>query len=305
MIKVGIIGCSSIAERCVIPAIKQVKGIELIAIASRDIEKARNWCNKFDAEPYTYNDILKSNVDMIYVSLPPALHFEWGKKVLMSGKNLLMEKTFTMDLEEATELFCIAKDRNLRCMEALMYEFHPVHNKIDSLLKEIGDIKHVDASFGFPYFQNKNDIRYSKELGGGSILDSLIYPLSFVFRVLGKQLLDYNTFFIEKDVIERGVITLKYKNAFANINFGFGQAYRNEIKICGSDKILKAQRVFSRTENCENPIEIVHNGNVTTHEIEKSNHFVNMIKYFISAQSLETKKENTLLRLRFMDEIRK
>lgn len=42
-----------------------------------------------------------------------------------------------------------------------------------------------------PHFDNKNDIRYSSELGGGAMLDCLIYPLSFVFRILGDDIVDY------------------------------------------------------------------------------------------------------------------
>jgi hypothetical protein len=217
-----------------------------------------------------------------------------------------MEKTFTTTENEAAELFEIADRKSLRCMEALMYEFHPVQDKIDYLSKGLGGIKHIEASFGFPYFTNKNDIRYSKELGGGSILDSLIYPLSFVHRILGKEILDYNILLIESDVVERGTISLRYKNAIANINFGFGQAYINEVRISGSKKMLKASRVFSRTDECINPIEIIQNNKSLPFAIEKSNHFKNMIRYFINkSNSLETKKENTILRMRFMDEIRK
>tara|TARA_R100001015_G_C4635178_1_gene203888 strand:- start:6542 stop:7453 length:912 start_codon:yes stop_codon:yes gene_type:complete len=302
--KIGILGCSSIAKRCVIPAIKKVKDLTLYGVASRDINKAIDWGFEYYTNPYTYDELLKSDVDIIYVSLPPALHYEWGKKVLLSGKHLLMEKTFTTSTIEAVELFNIAKQKGLKCMEALMYEFHPVHNKIDELLKDMGDVKHIDATFCFPYFANENDIRYSKKLGGGSIHDSLIYPLSFVYRILGDTPEGHTFTCIESEVIERGTICFTYMDSIANINFGFGQAYRNEITISCEDEVLKLQRAFSRTPECTNPIQIIKNGNVKNIEIEKADHFENMIKYFISEDCLELKRNNTCRRLKFMDEIK-
>jgi predicted dehydrogenase len=306
-IKIGILGCSSIAEKCIIPAIKKIKKASLSGVASRNKNKAIAWGIKHETKPYTYEELLLSDVDVIYISLPPGLHYKWGKKVLLSGKHLLMEKTFTTNLQDAIELFNIAKLKNLKCMEALMYEFHPVQNKIDGLLEKIGDVKHLDASFCFPHFTNKANIRYNKSLGGGSIYDSLIYPLSFVHRILGKNYKDCYHYFIENDVIERGTICLTYPNAIANINFGFGQAYRNEIAISGAKKTIKAKRVFSRTPDSVNPIHLISNDDIESLQINKSDQFENMISFFMSAsiKTLYKKELNTISRLKFMDKIAK
>ena len=112
MLKIGVLGNSSIARRSVIPAIKECKDFVLAGVGSR--------------EGQSYESILDSDVDAVYVSLPVGLHYEWGKKVLKSGKHLLMEKTFTESYGQAKELFDIASVLNLSCMEALMYEFHPL-----------------------------------------------------------------------------------------------------------------------------------------------------------------------------------
>jgi len=303
--KIGILGCSSIAKRCVIPAIKKIEGVELSGVASRDINKAIGWGFEYHTNPYTYGELLASDVDMIYVSLPPGLHYEWGKKVLLSGKHLLMEKTFTTNAPDAIELFNIAENRNLKCMEALMYEFHPVQKKIDILLESMGSVKYVDATFNFPYFEDKDDIRYKKALGGGSIHDSLIYPLSFVQRILGKSYEDCYYNFIEDEVVEKGTIMMAYPDSTAVINFGFGQAYRNEITISSEYETMKAERVFSRTPDCTNPIHIIQNGSTEYFEIDKSDQFESMIRFFISANTrdLYKKELNTISRLKFMDRI--
>ena len=189
-----------------------------------------------------------------------------------------------------------------------MYEHHPVQKQIDSLLAKVGKIRYVEASFGFPHFDNKDDIRYSRTLGGGAILDCLIYPLSFVFRVLGYDFIDCKpTIFYDDQtgVDERGYIHFEYKNAAANISYGFGHSYRNEVMVWGEDAVLKAKRAFSRTKHCTLPIEIWHNGQCDEYRVEKADHFLNMLHSFSQiVSSREVSGVDTLRRLSFIGGIR-
>jgi|TARA_R110000824_G_scaffold56028_1_gene153793 NDP-hexose-3-ketoreductase len=288
--KIGLIGHSSISRRSVIPAIQKSNDFDLGNIGTRD-----------NRSGYSYQDILDSDVDSIYVSLPVGLHYEWGKKVLESGKHLLLEKTFTTSLDEGKELFDIAESSNLNCMEALMYQFHPLQKQIKDLLPRLGKIRCVEAHFGFPHLDNKKDIRYQKNLGGGAKLDCLVYPLSFVFDILGYE---YDNFqelcFWDDDIDARGYIMLEFQDSLANISYGFGHSYRNEILIWGEDSILKVKRVFSRPEICDEKIEISKNGVTETFEVKNSDHFLNMLSEFKNP-SVDLKK-NTLKRLDFMGE---
>jgi len=298
MIKIGVLGYSSIARKSIIPAIEKSNDFVLNGIGSRN-----------EVTGKSYDDILKSDVDAIYVSLPVGLHFEWGKKVLESGKHLLLEKTFTENFEQAKQLFNLASTKNLTCMEALMYEFHPLQQQINLLLPDIGDIMSVEAHFGFPHFEDKSNIRYKKELGGGAILDCLIYPLSFVFKILGDNFLDYDStiFYDKKNKIdERGYIKLKYDKSIANISYGFGHAYRNEIIIWGSESILKVKRIFSRPKNCDDHIEVWTNGKCKTYEVEMKNHFFEMLNSFSNLiNSKDSLSKKTLKRMSFIDLVKK
>jgi len=294
LIKIGVLGYSSIAKRSVIPAINECDDFVLDGIGSRDIRNGKS-----------YEELLGSDVDAIYVSLPVGLHYEWGKKVLKSGKHLLMEKTFTESYGQAKELFDIASVLNLSCMEALMYEFHPLQNQIDSLLPVVGDIRCVEAHFGFPYIENKNDIRYQKDLGGGAILDALIYPLSFVFRILGDEYIDYEPILFydrENEIDERGYIQFKYDESVANISYGFGHFYRNEVIIWGEKAILKTNRVFSRPKNCDVPIQLWNNEKYEKYEVENKDHFVEMLYSFgNSIKFNKSTSDKTLQRMSFIE----
>ena len=294
LIKIGVLGYSSIAKRSVIPAINECDDFVLDGIGSRDIRNGKS-----------YEELLGSDVDAIYVSLPVGLHYEWGKKVLESGKHLLMEKTFTESYGQAKELFDLASELNLSCMEALMYEFHPLQNQIDSLLSTIGDIRCVEAHFGFPYIENKNDIRYQKDLGGGAILDNLIYPLSFVFRILGDEYINYEPILFydkENKIDERGYIQFKYDESIANISYGFGHSYRNEVIIWGERAILKVNRVFTRPKNCDVPIQLWNNGKYERYKVENKNHFVEMLYSFgNSIKFNKSTSDKTLQRMSFIE----
>ena len=76
-----------------------------------------------------------------------------------------------------------------------MYEFNPLHSQIDNLLSTKGNIKCVEAHFGIPHFEDKNNIRYFKELGGGAILDTLRFGMgdatigNFTWNQIGGSLL--------------------------------------------------------------------------------------------------------------------
>lgn len=295
MIKIGLIGYSSIAKKSTISAIEKCDKVSLGDIGTRDKRSG-----------YTYQDILESDVDAIYVSLPVGLHYEWGKKVIESGKHLLLEKTFTETYGEAEELFEMAKDYHLICMEALMYEFHPLQTDIKDLLSEVGNIKSVEAYFGFPHFENKDDIRYQSDLGGGATLDCLVYPLSFVFSILGYDYYDFESKVVWDDknnIDEGGYIRLQYDTAIANISYGFGHAYRNEITIWGDEGILNVKRVFSRPEICDEKINITKNGIVKSYDVQNSNHFVNMLDEFSKLKLREDLVKGTLERIELIEKI--
>jgi len=295
LIKIGLIGYSSISKKSTIPAIQQCDGVILDKIGTRDKRSG-----------YTYQDILESDVDAIYVSLPVGLHYEWGKKVLESGKHLLLEKTFTETYNQAKELFDISEDLGLTCMEALMFQFHPLQSKINDLLSEVGKIKSVESYFAFPHFENKNDIRYQNAIGGGAKLDCLVYPLGFTFNILGYDYYDFEpitSWDSTNDIDEYGNIRIRYKNSLANISYGFGHSYRNEITIWGETASLTVRRVFSRPEICDEKIHIIKNGQIKSHDVENSNHFVNMLNEFSKLKPNNHLKEGTLERIKLIEKI--
>ena len=95
---------------------------------------------------------------------------------------------------------------------------------------------------------------------------------------------------------------MDFRDSIANISYGFGHSYRNEILIWGENSMLKVKRVFSRPEMCDEKIEIIKNGVKETFEVENSDHFFDMLDEFKNPSSYL--KTNTLERLYFMEKIK-
>ena len=141
----GIIGCSRIAKRSVIPAIIKSEYAELEIIGSRSTDKAKEFASEFNCEKFgSYEDvILDDSVDFVYISTPIHTHAEWSNKSTAAGKHVYVEKSSTNDLKSAIEMVESAKENNVRIMEGFMFRFHPQHQKVKELIKEgkIGEVK--------------------------------------------------------------------------------------------------------------------------------------------------------------------
>ena len=178
-IKFGVIGCSRISQRSVIPAIINSKNSEIEMIGSRSLEKAEQFSNEFNCEKFgNYDDVISNNdVDVVYISTPIGTHEEWIKKAASAGKHILCEKSSTDSFDSAKKIIKSCKNNNVRILEALAFRFHPQHEKIKNLISnELKEIQNFYGIFGFSPPPN-DDIRWNKTLGGGVLNDVSCYPI--------------------------------------------------------------------------------------------------------------------------------
>ena len=131
-LKFGIIGCSRIAKRSVIPAIIKSEFAELEIIGSRSTDKAKEFAKEFDCEKFgTYEDVISNDsVDVVYISTPIGTHEEWSIKATAAGKHVYVEKSSTYSFDSAKKMVKSAKENNVRLMEGFMFRFHPQHQKV-------------------------------------------------------------------------------------------------------------------------------------------------------------------------------
>jgi len=127
-IRWGILGGAAIAGNTFIPAIKKASGAELVAIASRKAEKAKDWAVRFGIQKAygSYQELLADpEIDAVYNPLPNHLHLPLTIAALRAGKHVLCEKPLALTAAEVREMFAEAERQNRLLMEGFMYRFHP------------------------------------------------------------------------------------------------------------------------------------------------------------------------------------
>jgi predicted dehydrogenase len=284
VISIGVLGCASIADRSVIPAIRKSADVNLIAVASRDPARAADFAIRHDAQACTYDELLeRDDIESVYVPLPVGLHHLWGARVLAAGKHLLLEKTFTERLAQSVDLVSAASASGLVAMEALMYRFHPVHAQLRTLVLSgaIGELRHIDAHFGMPLLP-PNDIRRRSDLGGGASLDSLVYPLSLCLELAGRAPTGTHVRMLRDSsgIDIRGAVQSDWESVSAQMVYGVGFAYRNECRVWGVTGSIRLERAFTRPPDMPAELLVQTSEGVRTIVVPAADHFALMLRHF-------------------------
>ena len=151
-ISIGVLGCSRVAKKYFLPYVKSSESVDLGFIGSRSLERAQQFAKEYGVAKFgSYDDVINSNVDIVYISLPISMHEKWSIKAAKAGKHVLCEKSSTTSYESAKKILQICKENNVRILEAFSFRFHPQHIKIQDLIKgELGKLHNFYGSFGFP-----------------------------------------------------------------------------------------------------------------------------------------------------------
>ncbi len=176
-------------NRSLIPAIRASRHSELNAVASRSAETASQYAKEW-AIPHSfggYQEMLDSGqVDAVYISLPNHLHAEWTIRALNAGVAVLCEKPFALSLADVDAMIAASRAAGQPLAEAFMYRHHPQTKIAGDFIRQgnLGEISHAWGAFSF-LLNRPEDVRLKPELGGGSLWDIGIYPLSLSQYVFG------------------------------------------------------------------------------------------------------------------------
>ena len=192
-LRLGILGCANIARQFC-RDVQDLPEIVLAAVASRDGAKAQAFAQTYGVTRShdSYEALVADpEIDAIYLPLPNSMHAPWGLRVLAAGKHLLCEKPLALNLREAQDLFAAAQRHGVMLLEAYPYWFQPQTRDLVDLLHgsqqaAIGQVRSVQACFGFTLPQPVGNIRMDPTLGGGALLDAGSYPLSLIRLVMGE-----------------------------------------------------------------------------------------------------------------------
>lgn len=286
-VRFGIIGCSRVAKKAMLPAMNDAKMAEIGMIGSRSPEKALEFSKEFGCNSYgSYRDVLRNeNIDAVYISLPVGSHEEWTTKSAEAGKHVLCEKSSTTSLASAKRMVAACRKNNIRLLEGFSFRYHPQHKKVIGLIKQglLGDLLMFHGYFGFPFPDNDN-IRLKKELGGGVLNDSACYPI-YASRMLFEEEPLSVVCKLKMDA-QLGVdikadILLTYSDGkVAFISSAFGAYFQSTYSLWGSKSYLSMKRAYAVPKDMKTSILLNADNKISEIIVTPEDHFRLMVDDF-------------------------
>jgi predicted dehydrogenase len=182
-IRWGILSTAKIAREHVIPAIAKSQRGRVVAVASRDLSRAKAFARDLDIPKAhgAYKELLADpEIDAVYNPLPNHLHVAWSIRALAAGKHVLCEKPIGMNVAEAEQLLgAAAAHPKLKIMEAFMYRHHPQWQTARQIVQrgQIGHLRTIQTFFSY-FNDDLTNIRNQREIGGGALMDIGCYGVS-------------------------------------------------------------------------------------------------------------------------------
>jgi len=224
MVRWGILGCGKIAQKFA-NDLNRLDGCKLVAVGSRSLAKAETFRikNKAIFGFGSYQDLASCHeVDVVYIATPHTMHKENTLLCLNHGKHVLCEKPLAINAKQVEAMINAAKVKQLFLMEAIWTQFLPFLSKLKEIIADgvLGEIKMIEADFGFKAEYNPMSRLFDPNLGGGALLDIGIYPLFLCQTLLGPPDDIKASAVIGKTGVDESIgIILKWKNgAMANLN---------------------------------------------------------------------------------------
>ena len=252
-IKFGIIGCSAIAERIVIPAILKAKNSELEFIGSRSEGKAKKFAKKFSCRNYgSYKEVLeRKDIDAVYISLPIALQEKIVLDSAKARKHILCEKSVTTSFHSAEKIIQSCEKNNVHILEGFSFIYHPQQQKVLEYIKnnKIGTVFSFIGKYGFVLPYSKKDFRFKKELGGGVLNDVgcyLIKTSRMIFKT-NPISVNCNLYLKKKNGIDlKGSVYMRFPNNRISVGlFSYLDSFQSKYELWGEKGIISLERAFN------------------------------------------------------------
>ncbi len=240
-VKWGVLGTASIATRKVIPAMQKGEWSAVTAIASRDLNKAKDAAGKLGIEKAygSYEELLADpEIEAVYNPLPNHLHVPWSIKAAEAGKHVLCEKPVSLTVAEARTLLAARERCGVKIGEAFMVKTHPQWLRTRDLIRKgvIGELRAIVGVFSY-FNRDPKNVRNVPEWGGGAMLDIGCYPITTSRFIFGEEPVSVLA------LIERDPDFKTDRLASAILEFPSGQA----VFTCGTQLVAYQRMQFLGT----------------------------------------------------------
>lgn len=245
----GIIGAGNIAHKF-IEAVRMTKNADITAVASKSLERARDWAEKEGLSRYydSYETLLADpDIDIIYIATLSNAHYDNIKACLEAGKHVICEKPMTQTASQAQEMITLAREKQLFLMEGMWSRFLPKSLRVRRWIQEgrIGELHLMQANIGWKADKTYNKRLFYPELGGGSLYDIGIYPMELLPYYADQKITQMQ--FLKKDY-STGVddivsLNLQLERCIANIQCSFTTKMPEDAYLYGSDGYIHIPKI--------------------------------------------------------------
>ena len=196
----GILSTADIGRKKVIPGIQAADRSTVVAIASRDVERARSAAAALGIPRVhgSYEALLADpGIDAVYIPLPNHVHAEWTIAAARAGKHVLCEKPLAMTARDAERMVEACAAAGVVLMEAFMYRHHPSWVAVRELVAagRIGRLVAIQSWFSY-FNDDPANIRNIREYGGGALFDIGCYNVN-----LSRMLFDAEPRRVEASIV--------------------------------------------------------------------------------------------------------
>ncbi|MGQ9622941.1 MAG: Gfo/Idh/MocA family protein [Candidatus Caldatribacteriaceae bacterium] len=254
LVRWGVIGCGGIARRRTIPEVLRfAEKSRIVALMDVDEEALKAQTREFGiTKTYTtVAELLKEDLDAVYIASPVAFHFAQAKEALEAGKHVLCEKPLSLRVEEAEELVALAEKKNLKFGVAFMMRYNVYHERIKAFIEEgkIGQPVFARAQLTCFYPPIPGAWRQKKATGGGGALMDMgchcVDLLEWFFGEIQEVFGFLDTITHSYEVEDTSTVLLKFKNGAQGFVDNFfnipDEAGRNLLEIYGTKGAIFAQ----------------------------------------------------------------
>lgn len=281
-IKWGIVGPGKIATDFT-EDLKLIPDAEVAAVASRNLERAQQFADKFNIPNAfgSYDELFNSDsVDIVYVATPHNFHKDVAIQALNAGKHVLCEKPLGVSRAEVEEIVAAAKANQVFMMEGLWSRFNPSVQKAKQMADDgtIGNVGYLHADFAFFALDRGLDSRLlNPDLASGSLLDIGIYPIFLAYLILGmpQEIMAKSNFHDNGTELQTSML-FHYENAQAVLYSGLTSKSKMEAEISGSKGEIFIHPRWHEADGCRlekegetQEFELPRQGNGFVYEIEE------------------------------------
>lgn len=268
----AIIGCGNISHTHA-EAIQSITNANLLAIYSRDIQKANKFASSYACQAYDNLEALLSNedLDIVAIATPSGAHLEPALKAAEAKKHVIVEKPLEISIDRINQMISACKDNNVKLSGIFNRRFNPAVRKLKQAIElgRFGQVSMVDAQIKWYRDQAYYDSgawRGTKLLdGGGALMNQGIHTIDQLLYFAGDvKRLSATTALLTHQNIEVedcAVAILEFENGARGVIQGSTSCWSTnghpaEIHICGDQGSVFLSDASFRIWDFKNPHEM-------------------------------------------------